>query len=638
MTPKRKRWKTSLALAALALLPPTVAVAQDDGIQASAMREIGALLAEKASRTPAQRKISSRLLLDIKRQRDDPSLVGLPEMRSSLELGSDGRVLVDITAEVGDELLTRVEHLGGRVVSHHERYDAVRAEMPMDRVEALAEWSALRNIRPADYFFTRATVTEGDVAHKADVARTAQDVDGTGVKVCAMSDSVDELATLQGTGELPAGVTVLAGQDGTPGSSEGTALLEIIHDMAPGSDLGFATGKGGLAQMATNILALEADDCDVIVDDVGYIPTSVFQDDVIAQAVDTVAAKGVIYFSAAGNAGNKNDGTSGVYESDYSGTALPPVIAGSGTSAHDFTGGGANLNEVTEQALNPAPFFTLHWADPVGGSGNDYDLFLLNPAQAAVVLSSTDTQDGDDDPVETINSIGVDHSFHNLVVVKLAGSEDKYIHLNTHEGRLQHSTNGQIFGHPGAVGALAVAAVNVSTAGGPGGVFDGTESVEEFSSDGPRRIYFEADGSPVSVGAVAGGPAGPRGIPPDPFIVRQKPDVAAADGVSTTSSNFTTFFGTSASAPHAAAIAALMIEEIDALMSEALGEAGLPFIVSVSQARGLFDFTSSDIEQSGFDEDSGAGILDTNAALQHQNIFSDGFETGDTSVWTDTID
>ena len=120
----------------------------------------------------------------------------------------------------------------------------------------------------------------------------------------------------------------------------------------------------------------------------------------------------------------------------------------------------------------------------------------------------------------------------------------------------------------------------------------------------------------------------------DPFINRRKPDVAAADGVSTTTPGFETFFGTSASAPHSAAIAALMIEEIEDLMSEGLGGSGLPSILSITQARGLFNSSSLDIEAPGFDEDSGAGILDANNALQNQNIFADGFESGDTSAWT----
>ncbi len=629
-TGRRSPSRRSLMSAALALaLLAPAAEAQRDGISVSALRQIGALLAEKASRTPAQQNISSSLLYEIKRQRTDPSLAGLPVLRSEVKADEDGMVLVDITVEVDKSLLARIERLGGRVVSHFERYDAVRAEMPLTRVEALAAWPSLRSIRPADAFMTQGTVvTEGDVAHKADQARTNLGVDGTGVNVGAMSDSVEELGAIQAAGELPA-VTVLAGQSGT-GTSEGTALLEIIHDMAPGSGLFYATGQDGLAQMATNIQGLATAGCDVIVDDIGYFAEGVFQDDIIAQAVETVAAQGVLYFSAAGNSGNLNDGTSGVYEGDYDGTALPAVLVGLGVSAHDFTGGGANLNEVTEPGFgigNDAPFFTLQWSEAIGSSGDDYDLFLLNPLSTSVVAASVDVQNGNDRPFEDIDSQGVDHSNHNLVVVKVSGS-DRHIHLNTHRGELFFATDGQIFGHPAAENAIAVAAVDVDDAGGAGGVFAGSESVETFSSDGPRRIFFEADGSPVPVTATD-----TRGIPQS-SIVRDKPDVAAADGVSTTSSNFMTFFGTSASAPHAAAIAALMIEEIEQLQSAALGTTGLPLFLTVPQARGLFNSSSLDIEDPGFDRDSGTGILDANGAMNAQNIFADGFESGNTSAWT----
>ena len=74
--------------------------------------------------------------------------------------------------------------------------------------------------------------------------------------------------------------------------------------------------------------------------------------------------------------------------------------------------------------------------------------------------------------------------------------------------------------------------------------------VETFSSDGPRRIFFNADGTAYTPGNVSstGG------------VLLQKPDLTAADGVSVTGvGGFASpFFGTSAAAPHAAAIAALV--------------------------------------------------------------------------------
>ena len=129
-----------------------------------------------------------------------------------------------------------------------------------------------------------------------------------------------------------------------PGNSgEGTAMLEIVHDLAPGAQLYFATAWLGAASFANNIIALANAGCRVIVDDVGYFSESPFQDDVISQAVNTVTANGVLYFSSAGNSGNKNDGQSGVWEGDYNGAAS---LITDYQSVHDF-GGGDRLNRIT---------------------------------------------------------------------------------------------------------------------------------------------------------------------------------------------------------------------------------------------------------------------------------------------------
>src|SRR5204863_4618952 len=99
-----------------------------------------------------------------------------------------------------------------------------------------------------------------------------------------------------------------------------------------------------------------------------------------------------------------------------------------------------------------------------------------------------------------------------------------------------------------ALKAFGVAAVPVSSAFP--NAFSATNQVETFSSDGPRRLFFQGNGTPFTPGDVSstGG------------ILRQKPDITAADGVSVTGAGGfgISFFGTSAAAPHAAAIAALL--------------------------------------------------------------------------------
>ena len=152
-------------------------------------------------------------------------------------------------------------------------------------------------------------------------------------------------------------------------------MLEIVYDLAPGADLSFATSNGGEAQLAQNILDLRTSGCDVMVDDVIYPTEPVFQDGIVADAVDTVVADDALYFSSAGNSGNFNDGTSGVWEGDFD-----PLS----DDSHDF-GDGTGFNTITSNTS----LITLQWADPQGGSGNDYDLYLFNSAETPSLASPT---------------------------------------------------------------------------------------------------------------------------------------------------------------------------------------------------------------------------------------------------------
>lgn len=541
--------------------------------------QIESLRAEKRSRSAAQRKLGSQLIYAARMRRGQAVAPRVRTLRTGLEIAPDGSVLVDVDAEVTPGLLDRIRTLGGSVAVAVPELRAVRARLPLDALEDLAGLAEVRAIRPADRAVARKIDTsEGDVAHRADLLRSSNGIDGSGIAVGVMSDGVDTLAARQASGDLPGDVTVLPGQAGA--GDEGTAILEIVHDLAPGAELLFATAFSGQASFAANILALRDAGADVIVDDVGYFAEGVFQDDVIADAVDTVADAGTLYFSSAGNSGNLNGGTAGVWEGNFvdSGETLR------GGQLHDF-GGGDTLNLVTVDT----PFvFILQWSDPLGASANDYDLYVLNAAGSMVLASSTDMQNGDDDPIEGIDSSPYDDTGLNLVVTRESGAADRTLHVNSNGGELEYATDGQISGHPAAEGAIAVAAVDHADAGGPGGTFDGSESVEWYSSDGPRQMFYAADGTPYTPGVFTE-PGG---------VVRDEPDLTGADCVDTSTPGFDSFCGTSAAAPHVAAIAALLLERglapaavIDALKSTAI-----------------------DIEAPGPDRDSGAGIVDAFAA------------------------
>jgi hypothetical protein len=560
------------------LMAPAGAGAQAPALSSELIQQLHALQEEKAARSPAERKVDSQLLFADRMHRGVPVARGIATLRSFVEIAPDGTTLVDIRAESVVDASQAIRNLGGAVVYASPSHGEVRARIPIAALRLLASDGAVLAIRPADRAFTRKDDTsEGDAAHKVDQLRSTLAADGTGVSIGVLSDGVDSLASLQTSGDLPSSVTVLSGQAGS--GSEGTAMLEIIYDLAPGANLLFATAFTSQASFANNIVALQLAGADIIVDDVGYFAEGVFQDDNVAAAVNTVTAAGALYFSSAGNSGNLNDATSGVWEGDFNAFTSPV----SGTdAAHDF-GSGDVFNTIS---LASPSVYTLHWSDALGASGNDYDLYLVNKPAKVVVSASTTTQDGNDDPFEIIGASMNDANNHLLVVRKTAGGA-RFIHLNANRGQLEYATEGQTSGHSAARDAFSVAAVDVRGLAGP---FDGSESVETYSSDGPRRVFYEADGSELTPGVYdsTGGE------------VRLKPDISAADCVSTATPGFSTFCGTSAAAPHAAAIAAVLLD-IDGT-------------ATAQEIRDALTLTALDIESAGTDRDSGDGIVDALAA------------------------
>lgn len=560
----------------VSLLLGAVAAPAAQPLAPEAAAQIEALLAEKASRSPVQRKIGSQLLYAARMARGEPAARGVPYLRTALEYDAGGRVAIDVRGDVHDDLLEALEALGGSVVDVQPTRGTLRAWLALERVEDLAEHDAVRSVQPAGRAYIRKIDTsEGDAAHRADELRTAFGVDGTGVAIGVLSDGVDSIASLEASGDVSP-VDVLTGQAGS--GDEGSAMLEIVHDLAPGATLLFATAFTSQSSFAQNILDLRTSGADIIVDDVGYFAEAAFQDDDVASAVDSVVADGALYFTSAGNSGNLNDGTAGIWEGDFA--ASGEII--SGAEMHDF-GGGAVTNVITKPTSS---VYTLHWSDPKPHSANDYDLFLLNKSGKVIFAASTDIQDGNDAPFEIMGGAPNDTG-NQLVIARKPGSAARMLSLSANRGELQIATHGQISGHPGARGAVAVAAVDVRDASGPGSTFDGTEDVQTYSSDGPRQVFFRTGGVAITPGdfSSSGGE------------IRAKPDLAAADCVSTATPGFSTFCGTSAAAPHAAALGALLWEL-------AVGAGAVP-----GDLVEALTTTAFDIEAPGVDLDSGAGLV-----------------------------
>jgi hypothetical protein len=602
------------------------------------------LLAEKAARTPAQRKMSSSLIY-LQTGRFAPALApkgGSPQITSLAKTDNQGRVLVDILGDMS-KLSGRVESLGGTTVNM--RRASARAWLDLNRLEELASDAAVRAIHPAfsgqtsqidkpgdakrrtgtreervaavqaaaaalaEHPIARDTpnpfgdgvtsvgarTSEGDKAQGALHARNFFAVDGTGVNVGVLSDSDDFKEASITSGDLPAGTTTVPGEDGRPGTGEGTAMMEIVHDIAPGANLFFATAGNGPEEFADNIRTLRfVYHCDVIIDDFIYFFESPYEDDILAQAVNDVTADGAMYFSSASNAGNFDNGTSGTWEGDFKASGALATLP-SGYTVHSF--GSGVISDRIEATGGP---LYLHWSDPGTllnpASSNDYDLFVLDQDLRNIVIASTDTQDGTQLPFEFLN-FGFGPGLRVVVAAK-PGAQTRAIRAVLFGGEFAISTPGSTYGHNSTVDGYGVAAVDVAEAAGGEFVAGPTTPVELFSSDGPRRIFYRPDNTPINADKPGATFASGGGS------TRAKPDIAAADGVTTTlpsDSGLNPFFGTSAAAPHAGAIAGLL-------------KGALP-TKTPAQIRAAIVAGAIDIEATGADRNTGRGIVSAFNAL-----------------------
>ena len=560
----------------------------------SALREVRAILQEKQAHTPAQRKLDSSLLYAYRQSQGVPPVEGigraLPRVSGRARAEPDGKVVLDVAAEVTPELQSAIRSAGGEVLSSFPVRGALRVRLPLARVEELATRPEVRHVRPPPGFLLNSgsVTSEGDRAHAAAAMRSKYGVDGTGVKVGVLSDGVDGYYARQVSGDVSE-ITIVPDQSGY--GSEGLAMLEIVHDLAPGAQLFFATAVDGVASFASNIEALRTTfGCDVIIDDVTYFDEAAFQDGPIARAVNTVTAAGALYFSSAGNSGNLSQGTSGTWEGDFvdSGTAIP-LFSGSrfdGMPIHSFNGLSGAASATSNELLSNGDYaLTLKWSDPRGASANDYDLFLLDSALQHVVAFSANWQTGSDDPYEEVWNV---YAGERVVVVRYSG-EARALRIDTNRARLAHATAGATVGHNAGAQTISVAAVGAGSA--QGGEFTGgaANPLEWYSSDGPRRVFFTPEGAAMTPGRLLFGNGGGRDL--------QKPDVAAADCVATTGPGvyLNPFCGTSAAAPHAGAIAALLLS---------LSSHPSPKDVK----RWLLD-TGLEAGAPGVDRDSGYGIV-----------------------------
>ncbi|MCH8993373.1 MAG: S8 family serine peptidase [Chloroflexi bacterium] len=488
--------------------------------------------------------------------RELQAMIGARQLR----LDDDGEVQVYVIVDSASADTTEaLAALGARIERVDTEHGIVQAQAPVGSLRQIADLPGVSRVRLPDYAFVNhgSIETEGDAIMNSDDVRSSFGVDGSGFTVGVISDGVGGLADAQASGDLPAVDTttcnVVAAAPDAAGA-EGTAMLEIVHDIAPGASLmfgnfGFATGLDFNA--AVNCLSANAD---VVVDDIGFFGAGPYDGTsfISQNTADALNGPGPIrgYYTSVANQANRHyqdpfvDSGSDITDVDL-GAPFPTTF----WSLHQYSVSGGPKG--TKNALGATPLFyntfvlapdgiasiNLVWDDQWGASANDYDLFY--GVAPEIFGCSADPQDGDDDPVErctvenpTSEPVAFDIFIGNWEDLAAPVEFDLFLLCSgcvtlSNGNLLDFNTAGSSVPNQSDSGGSPVSVVSA------GAVWHNAPNAIEFFSS--------------------------RGLTEDG---RLKPDVVAPDGVSVTGAGgfSSTFFGTSAAAPHVAGIAALLLE------------------------------------------------------------------------------
>ncbi len=453
-----------------------------------------------------------------------------------------------------------LELQGAHVERVSKELGLVQAWVAPEQLDAVAALSFVRKITPPSYAVTRAgsVMTEGDAIEHSDQIR-ALGYDGTGVKVGIIADGIDSLAVCQSTADCPQ-VQIVGGQSGS--GDEGTATIQLVHDVAPGATIGFCSGGQDNGVTTADMVAcagtLVSDfGANVIVDDLGFPAEPYFEDGGVAKAVAAAVSSGVLWATAAGNDALKH------YQGLY-------VDNGDPFHLHNFQGGHVTM-DVDVRPGGSNVFF--EWSNLFDAATDKYRICLTD-SDATNATVCGDAILGDNVPLGVLNlpCDGPDHCTDYVLVTKDSGAPQTLEMFFDRAKPMSYGTAADsIYGHPCVPGVVSVVAIDAAD--------PNHDTAEAFDSQGPCTILFpEAE-------------------------TRAKPDVSAVDDVSIVDANGhpAKFTGTSAAAPHVAGIAALFYQ-------------AFPGVSNANIARALSK-SAIDIGDPGPDLVFGAGFVDAFASL-----------------------
>lgn len=421
--------------------------------------------------------------------------------------------------------------------------------------------------------------SEGDKAILGDQARSAfPGIDGSGIKVGVLSDSYSnrndpEKAVI--TGDLPAGVDLVKDFPKNffvRGNDEGMAMMQIIHDVAPGASLAFRTGfisagdfALGITELATGSYGQSASN--IIVDDITYISEPFYREGIVSSAVKKAKEQGKAYFTSAGNFG------SNAFEATINGMPFT-LPSGKQVYAHRFSNGTAFQKLKLAPGLTDSTYtIVLQWDEEFyslsdQGAVNDLDIYVIDVSNGS--WKGSNSYSVGKDPMEVLSFTITGSADAEIVIVNETGISPVKFKYVVFRGELSDATKlaesitaATIVGHANAMGAITIGAVNYASTP----AFNGTLAPESFSSVGGT-------------------------------LSRMKPDFAGPDRVATAVTGFSKFAGTSAAAPHVAAAGALILHAGDVYLHHRFSRDSLYALLKKGSLR----------QSPGFDYQLGYGL------------------------------